>query len=162
MRPGERAPAGQVEGKLAHRPGLEDVRERQRAAIQALDDAFPILGHDHLWPLDEHGPPRSLPIPDVNKLLAWKYEVVEGSLGRIPEGLRYVLSDPYLAAMSQPFFYDTTDAGREWRLQLKELLAVAFAFPLEDVSRVTLELAPGMGMGRGEILAPRSATEVVP
>lgn len=121
-------PTGDVAGKIAHRPGLEDLRSRQHAAIAAIEEPL-----------------------QLEDLAEWKLLVVEACLGRIPEGLRYILADPHLATMTAPFYARDDDVGRMWRLRLQELLGVAFAYPIEDASRLAGELFPHAGMGLGGV-----------
>lgn len=113
---------------LGRRPALEDTRERQQTVVTDLERPFETMA----------------------TLMDWKRRVVECMVGRIPDGLRVILAEPEIVAVNTYFFFDEGWAGREFRLQMQEALAVAFAWPLEDLSRITAEIPlPGKGIGQG-------------
>lgn len=121
---------------LALRPGLEDVMDRQKTVLRQLE--APMTRETYL---------------------RWKADVVRAGVGRISDGLRALLADPDLAPLLEIYVVadrhvDPTVA-EEFRRLLHESLAMEFARALEDLSRTSHELIPGMGIAGGAMAGGR-------
>lgn len=113
------------------RPALEDAMDRQERVLVAL--AKPMT-------------------PD--EVRTWKDDLVRAAVGRVSDGMRSLLADPEFAVLIEPYLVENTPQADEFRRIFREGLAVEFAFPLEDLSRIAQEPQVRQGINRAQPQAP--------
>lgn len=121
---------------LAGKPALQDAMDRQERVLGAL----------------------ARPIPRES-VAAWKDELVRAAVGRVSDGMRSLLADPEMTVLIESYLVEDTLQAEEFRRMFRETLAVEFAFPLEDLSRLAHEELRTGGVARAEMTRQYGATE---